>query len=54
MMLELVAGLPLSRWFLQAVTLPWLIDALEDLGAGLDDPAVNDSRSMVHHPNHGG
>ena len=53
-MLELVAGLPLSRWFLQTVTLWWLIDALEDLGAGLDDPAVNDSRSMVHHPNHGG
>ena len=35
------------------VTLRRFVDALEDLGAGLDNPAVNDSRSMVHHPNHG-
>ena len=54
MMLKLAAGIRLPRWFLQTVTLLWLIDALEDLGAGLDVPAVNDSRSMVHHHNHGG
>lgn len=53
-MLGLAEGIPLSRWFLQTVTLWWLLDALEDLGADLDLPAVNDSRSMVHHSNHGG